>query len=518
MPVNISFFPSQPPLLIEVEDPGQKHPNGESMEYGKRDVNGYSNLPSRPNSSVDCWGRRPDLLKVAARSEREMTSLGKLPKRRQRPPPPPTPRLTPLQVVDVDSYVEGVEKKYNVSIHRHETPSEAYSRFCLNISTMSKTSMRGEMEKRGLHMKGLSGQELGQRLAVACTMETRLRRLEEALQKGDVDEVKNIRKEKRSFPLLDKKPKVPPRKIDPKYYSMPRHVFLSALQLEKDWKNVPPSTLENAIFVFDCAREWIFLPRVRPPDGTFDARYMHFKPDFLELLSFKEECGMLFWFRPQKSYDKLSEFFSKIQNPMDPDRSNYLPLQTEEFWWWRTTSTDAWRGEQYFGPRLPEPRFVREVPRILSNVKSGAFDLPAVAELICQSNPSIDVWPWFDVAGDDDSESGATTTKKKGSNRSNDEFRRKAKEQERDKELFKLKEKAGVLAEKQELGDKAAAITLQSWSRGNSARNTPEAKERRASSRGGSRGGSRGRAKVTNEEISMKDGVVDHGFDKPTAE
>jgi hypothetical protein len=151
----------------------------------------------------------------------------------------------------------------------------------------------------------------------------------------------------------------------------------------------------------------------------------------------------------------------------------------------------------------------------MSNIQSGAFDIPSVAELICQSNPSIDIWPWFDVTGDDDDET-TTTKAKSGSNRSNEEFKRKAKEQEREKELFKLKEKGSVLSEKQELHDSAAVITIQSWSRGNSARNTPEIRERRASSRG--RGaGSRGEGAATTTE-----GVVDHGFDrredKPTEE
>ena len=79
----------------------------------------------------------------------------------------------------------------------------------------------------------------------------------------------------------------------------------------------------------------------------------------------------MFWFRPEKSYAKMSEFFSKIQDPMDPNRFNYGPLRTEDFWWWRISQNDAWKGLEYFGERKPQPRFVREISKITSNFKSG---------------------------------------------------------------------------------------------------------------------------------------------------
>jgi len=69
--------------------------------YGVRDVHGYANLPSRPNSAADSWGKRRDLLKVARQSELMMIRGGKLPERHKLPSPPPTPRLTEDQEAEV---------------------------------------------------------------------------------------------------------------------------------------------------------------------------------------------------------------------------------------------------------------------------------------------------------------------------------------------------------------------------------------------------------------------------------
>ena len=52
-----------------------------------------------------------------------------------------------------------------------------------------------------------------------------------------------------------------------------------------------------------------------------------------EIISFKEDAGMCFWFRPNKSYKMMSDFFSKIQDPMDKNQFCYSPLRLEDFWW-----------------------------------------------------------------------------------------------------------------------------------------------------------------------------------------
>jgi len=78
---------------------------------GLRDINGRANLPSRPNSAADNWGKRRDLLKITKRSEEEMMNSGKMPRRRPRSPPPKIPKLNADQVVEVDNFVLAYQKR-----------------------------------------------------------------------------------------------------------------------------------------------------------------------------------------------------------------------------------------------------------------------------------------------------------------------------------------------------------------------------------------------------------------------
>ena len=185
--------------------------------------------------------------------------------------------------------------------------------------------------------------------------------------------------------MLTEKPMVLPRKVDKKYYNSPRTVFLNIIQLDRDLKNLTLQKLEPAIFIFDLDREWVFRPAARLPDGHFDSKYVKISDELKEVISFKEDAGLCFWFRPSKSYDKLSDFISRIQDPMDtPDRANYGPLKNQDFWWWRISQHEAWKGLPYYGERRPEPRFVREIPKITSNFKTGGFEMACTAELIAQ--------------------------------------------------------------------------------------------------------------------------------------
>jgi hypothetical protein len=130
-----------------------------------------------------------------------------------------------------------------------------------------------------------------------------------------------------------------------RYYNSPRSVFLSLPQLERVFKNLTPDVLEPAILVFDLQRDWVFRPAARLPDAHFDSKYVKVSEEVKELISFKEEAGLCFWFRPEKNYEAMSEFFSKIQDPMNPDRFNYNPLKLQDFWWWRISQHDAWKGQ-----------------------------------------------------------------------------------------------------------------------------------------------------------------------------
>ena len=137
---------------------------------GLRDYEGRANLPSRPNSAADNWGKRRDLLKVAKISEETMMSSGKLPRRRPRTPPKPVPRLSADEVVEVDNFVLAYQNRTGDAI-RKETPSQAYSRHIKNIENMTRTQKRNELLKRGAHKNNLNEAEQIQRLQIVYTKE-----------------------------------------------------------------------------------------------------------------------------------------------------------------------------------------------------------------------------------------------------------------------------------------------------------------------------------------------------------
>ena len=286
----------------------------------------------------------------------------------------------------------------------------------------------------------------------------------------------------RAFQMLEQPPIVKRRHVDPKHYNTPRTVFLSIRGFERDWKkgNIPEDTLETALLIFDCDRSWVFpkkkdgkiVPKL--PDNFFDAQYYNFDKSFLELLSFKEEAGLLHWFRPEKSYKKMSDWFCRIQDPMNKNctaggNSHYGPLQLEEFWWWRISQNGGWQGVPYFGERKPEPRFVREINKITSNFKTSSFEMRCTAELIVQSNPSLDVWPWDEVEereAEDAVDSPTRKSKKKGRGRGNSEQLRKKKEKERALALQNLEGKIAQQEWEVEKGEISGAIEIQSVARG----------------------------------------------------
>lgn len=94
----------------------------------------------------------------------------------------------------VDAFVSAYEKRTGNSI-KFETPSDTYRRLLNNIERMTKTEKREEMRKRGIHRRGLSEGELGHRLIVLYTKETRQKRLQEAQHDKDHKIIQHIRRE-----------------------------------------------------------------------------------------------------------------------------------------------------------------------------------------------------------------------------------------------------------------------------------------------------------------------------------
>jgi len=155
-----------------------------------------------------------------------------------------------------------------------------------------------------------------------------------------------------------------------------RVVFISASFLSKQYKTIPYHVIEPSILLFGGKRSWLF-PTNR--EEMLEARsqptkYLEFDEDFKSLILKKEEDNLCFWFRPENSYKKVSEFLEKISDPVGEE--NYLPLVLDEDWW-----------RQDFDKT--EAKHVSDVDQIVKNFKSGDFDYDAVMELIIQSNPTL---------------------------------------------------------------------------------------------------------------------------------
>ncbi|KUF87855.1 Linear gramicidin synthase subunit D [Phytophthora nicotianae] len=128
----------------------------------------------------------------------------------------------------------------------------------------------------------------------------------------------------------------------------------------------------------------------------FDYRYMCFEQDFLEMLTLKEEAGMVLWFRPQKSYEKLSAFLTSIEDPVAGGK-HYQPLILTESRWLTLCGSNGWEGKIRRDGRKRDmdrvPKFTRSVARVVLNLQSGSFDYVAVKELLYQSNPTLNFAP-----------------------------------------------------------------------------------------------------------------------------
>lgn len=86
-----------------------------------------------------------------------------------------------------------------------------------------------------------------------------------------------------------------------------------------------------------------------------------------------------------------------------------------------------------------------------------------------QSNPSLDIAPWF-TPDKDNEEEVVTTASSSLRSKGTAQHRRKAKEKEREKELDRLKKEGELLVQEEELAGVASAVVLQSFVRGSLSR------------------------------------------------
>ncbi|KAF4315606.1 hypothetical protein BBO99_00008448 [Phytophthora kernoviae] len=269
---------------------------------------------------------------------------------------------------------------------------------------MSTSELRTELKARDAYEINLQPEQLMQRLQNLIMKESRMRRLQQATRKEEVQQVQSIAKElallqqqrskKRQYLTPSDQPCERPLSLS-KWLFAPcpnRTVFLSIAELERTYQLVPRDVLELALLIFDAERKWVFDKHNILQKQQFDYRYMSFEQDFLEMLTLKEEAGMVFWFRPQKSYEELSAFLASIGDPAVGGKY-YQPLILKESRWLTLCGENGWEGKVRHDGRKRDtvrvPKFTKSVVRVVSNLQSGSFDYVAVKELLFQSNPTL---------------------------------------------------------------------------------------------------------------------------------
>jgi hypothetical protein len=185
-----------------------------------------------------------------------------------------------------------------------------------------------------------------------------------------------------------------------------RRVFVSITHLDRTLQEQmykDSMDMRNAIFFFDAERNWVFPPTLTKETaklaslGTrsaqkFNERYMKFEDDFKELIIAKEEAGLCFWFRPERSWDKASAFFQKLK--CSETGKNYNELQLNQPRWLSMAGSNMWEGDVHNDGRKTDPdckpRYMRSVTKVARCIAQRTFDYLPVMELIYQSNRNLD--------------------------------------------------------------------------------------------------------------------------------
>ncbi|OQR82196.1 hypothetical protein THRCLA_11056 [Thraustotheca clavata] len=265
---------------------------------------------------------------------------------------------------------------------------------------MTSSELREALQARNVYRPNLLPEQLMYQLHRHLQKESRLERLQRATKRGLVDEVHQITQELR---VLEKDEAaqleiISPRQLArPKSISWPippcpnRTIFHSISELELKYEKIPRDVLEPAIFIFGANREWVFAKHNKLQKASFDYKYMAYEKDFLDMLVFKEEASLVFWFEPERSLDALSSFLCQIRDPVTSQ--HYRPLLLEAPRWLSLGGHNGWEGKtRRDGRRVlskMKPIYTTSVQRIVTNLQSNSFDIIAIQEMIKQANPTL---------------------------------------------------------------------------------------------------------------------------------
>jgi len=189
-------------------------------------------------------------------------------------------------------------------------------------------------------------------------------------------------------------------------------VFLCPTSLSKNFDALPHQAKDSALLVFRCARSWVFkdspelrkerlksridMGKSRPQKGARGVNNLLYQSDFskefMQWVLTKEKEGCVFWYKPERDLQKLSHFFEEKIDPVN--EQPYRPLLLDPQWW--RVRFDRVNSRFVANPSLvvaaiSDRRFEGEVAKDLVSL-----DLPALQELIYQSNPTLEPiskWP-----------------------------------------------------------------------------------------------------------------------------
>ncbi|RHY73669.1 hypothetical protein DYB30_006058 [Aphanomyces astaci] len=235
------------------------------------------------------------------------------------------------------------------------------------------------------------------KLQALLQRESRLERLQVATKRGRADDVRAITQELKALDAQanqrhtydDTLESCRPRSIRwPSPPSAHRTVFCSLSQLERNYEKIPRDVLEPALLILDSDRSWVFQPHNTLQKASFDYKYMAFAKDFMDLLVFKEEARLVFWFQ---NYQALSAFLTSTVDPVTG--KPYLPLTVEPNRWLTMGGQDGWEGKVRRDGRRKTTRaipiFTPSIQRIVTNLQSKSFDVLAVKEMLAQANSTL---------------------------------------------------------------------------------------------------------------------------------
>jgi len=198
-----------------------------------------------------------------------------------------------------------------------------------------------------------------------------------------------------------------------------RYVFLCPTSLSKHFDVLPHQAKDSGLLVFKCSRDWLLrdpkrirkkitesrvecgvpknarnrkAPASSIPKAALSAAACHseFSKDFMHWVLKKEKDHEVFWWKPEKDFQKLSKF---LQEKIDPvSEQPYRPLLLDPHWW-------------HVNFHRSTARFCNNPAIIAANISersNAGIDKRDVAlhvlqELIYQSNPALEPiikWPY----------------------------------------------------------------------------------------------------------------------------